>query len=210
MGAQKFSCLVSITMGDQELSRLASSAHLDTWPKCQCSLSTCTSPCRRCFITKMPILTFPCRRWVAPRLKTFTCPCRRWGATNRNWRGNQSGRGQLHPHLAVGEEEHRGPHSVMAATISSSHWSTGLNMAEVAPAENWCDICQRKTIAPLKSLSTFVLLTLTVNSTRFETPTLSIQGFKPDVCGIGKWESLHLLLTPLNKTVRKHVCQQLK
>ena len=91
------------------------------------------------------------------------------------------------------------------ATISSSPWSTSLNMAEVAPATNWCDICQRKTVAPLKSLSTFVLLTLTVNSTRLITPTLSIQGFKPDVCGIGKWELLHLLLTPLNKTVRKHV-----
>ena len=97
---------------NQEFSRLASSAHLDTWPKCQCSLSTYTSPCRRWFTTKMPFFTFPCRRWVAPRLQTFTCPCRRWGATKRNWRGNRSGRGQLHPHLAVGEEEHRGPHPV--------------------------------------------------------------------------------------------------
>ena len=65
---------------NQEFSRLASSAHLDTWPKCQCSLSTYTSPCRRWFTTKMPFFTFPCRRWVAPR-QTFTCPCRRWGAT---------------------------------------------------------------------------------------------------------------------------------
>jgi hypothetical protein len=54
------------------------------------------------------------------------------------------------------------------------------------------------------SLATFVLLTITVNSTPFITTTLINQGFEPDVCGIGEWELLHLILTALNKTIRKH------